>query len=95
MLERERDITEDPKAVHHAADAVRILYDLELGDNMPLIRHEVELVQFHTSSFVNTAYHSVDMCNNILQQAVPAGIVQMQPALRGDIPALNTRLTQY
>jgi 2-polyprenyl-6-methoxyphenol hydroxylase-like FAD-dependent oxidoreductase len=95
VLERDREITEDPRAIYLAADAVRILYDLELGDSMPLIGHEAEFVQFHTSSFANTAYHNVNMCNDNLQQAVPAGIAQVQPTLGEELLTQKLWLTQY
>jgi 2-polyprenyl-6-methoxyphenol hydroxylase-like FAD-dependent oxidoreductase len=39
ILEKESDIVEDPRGVYLAADAIRILYALGLGDVMPKIGH--------------------------------------------------------
>jgi hypothetical protein len=39
LLEKELDITDDPRGVYLAADAIRILYGLGLGSEMPVIGH--------------------------------------------------------
>jgi hypothetical protein len=39
ILEKELDITDDPRGVYLAADAVRILYGLGLGSQMSTIGH--------------------------------------------------------
>lgn len=39
ILEKEPDITDDPRGVYLAADAIRILYDLGLGSEMHVIGH--------------------------------------------------------
>jgi 2-polyprenyl-6-methoxyphenol hydroxylase-like FAD-dependent oxidoreductase len=97
-LEKENDIVEDPRGVYLAADAIRILYALGLGDVMPKIGHgtlagllhvdsnliigtDNQSVHFHSSSFANPPYHTIDAHKETLQQAVPAGILQIQPAL--------------
>lgn len=81
ILEREREITQDPRGVYLAGDAVRILWSLGLDKAMPTIGHELQTVQFHTSTFVNPPFHSLDLVRDGLQQAVPTGILQIQPAL--------------
>ena len=39
ILEKELEITDDPRGVYLAADAIRILYGLGLGSQMPVIGH--------------------------------------------------------
>ncbi|SMY26208.1 unnamed protein product [Zymoseptoria tritici ST99CH_1A5] len=81
ILEKEQDIVEDPRGVYLAADAVRILYALGLGPSMSKIGHELQAVNFHTTSIVNKPFHALDVQRDSLQQAVPTGVLQIQPAL--------------
>lgn len=81
ILERENEITLDPRGVYLAGDAVRILFSLGLGNEMPIIGHELKAVHFHKSSIVNNPFYSLDLQKDILQQAVPTGILQIQPNL--------------
>lgn len=39
ILEKELDITEDPRGVYLAGDAVRVLYQLGIGDQIDIIGH--------------------------------------------------------
>jgi hypothetical protein len=52
ILEKELDITDDPRGVYLAADAVRILYGLGLGSQMSTIGHGQNMViELSTRSF--------------------------------------------
>lgn len=42
---------------------------------------DLEAVHFHASSFVNPFYHTLDVHKDSLRQAVPTGILQIQPEL--------------
>lgn len=81
VLEREHEITKDPRGVYLAADAVRILYDLGLSADIPIIGHELDTVYFHASTFNSPPFHKIDTYRDSLQQSVPTGILQVQPAL--------------
>lgn len=39
ILEKEQDITEDPRGVFLGGDAIRILYDIGIGDKLGAIGH--------------------------------------------------------
>lgn len=39
ILEKERDVTSDPRGVYLTGDAVRMLYDLGIGHKMEEISH--------------------------------------------------------
>lgn len=81
ILERDREITQDPRGVYLAGDAIRILWSLGLGKEMSTIGHELQAVHFHKSSFANTPFHSLDLSGDSLQQSVPTGVLQVQPKL--------------
>lgn len=80
VLEREHQITRDPRGVYLAANAIRILYDLVLNEEMPVIGHEVDTVYFHVSGSNKTPHHNFDTRRDSLQQSVPTGMLQVQPA---------------
>lgn len=42
---------------------------------------ELQAVNFHTTSIVNKPFHALDVQRDSLQQAVPTGVLQIQPAL--------------
>lgn len=43
ILEKEQDVTEDPRGVYLAEDAIRILYELGIRDQMKKIGHGIYL----------------------------------------------------
>lgn len=46
ILEKEKDIVDDPRGVYLAGDALRVLWKLGLGDQMPSIGHGILLLTF-------------------------------------------------
>ncbi|KAH9896306.1 putative monooxygenase [Xylariomycetidae sp. FL2044] len=81
ILEKEVEITEDPRGVYLTHDSVRILWDLGLGESMAIIGHEVQKVNFHTSSFARKPFHILELGHDGLYQTVPNGLMQIQPRL--------------
>ncbi|KAH7126058.1 hypothetical protein EDB81DRAFT_910869 [Dactylonectria macrodidyma] len=82
ILEKDNDITADPRGVYLTGDAIRILYDLGIGHEMSNIGHEVHKVNFHKSSFAEKEFFSLNLgTSGVLKQAVPEGILQSQPQL--------------
>ncbi|KAI2632549.1 monooxygenase-like protein [Hypomontagnella submonticulosa] len=82
LLEKELGITQDPRGVYLTNDAVRILWDLGVGDCLEKIGHEPPSVSFHTSSFVNAPFHALDAFGSDgFWQALPNAILHIQPML--------------
>lgn len=75
-------MTSDPRGVYLTGDAVRILYDLGIGDDLEYVGHAAESVQLHRSTFSAPSFLTLRAgATNALQQAVPEGLLQMQPRL--------------
>ncbi|OAA53199.1 Monooxygenase, FAD-binding protein [Cordyceps fumosorosea ARSEF 2679] len=90
ILEKETEVTLDPRGVYLTGDAVRILYDLGIGDELEYVGHAAESVQIHRSSFNAPSFLTLKAgATNALQQAVPEGLLQMQPRLE---KALRSRI---
>ncbi|KAK5988570.1 3-(3-hydroxy-phenyl)propionate/3-hydroxycinnamic acid hydroxylase-like protein [Cladobotryum mycophilum] len=84
ILEKETEITTDPRGVYLTGDAVRILHDLGLGPEIAEIGHEVNKCNFHSSSFSTKPFHALNIGTSYtLQQVVPESLLQMQPRLDG------------
>lgn len=82
ILEKDSEVTIDPRGVYLTGDAVRILYDLGLENEVSTIGHEVHKINFHRSSFGTKPYYRMNIgTRDVLQQAVPEGILQSQPRL--------------
>ncbi|KAB5511191.1 putative monooxygenase [Coniochaeta sp. 2T2.1] len=81
ILEKEQAITQDPRGVALSGDAVRILYDIGIGDKLGTIGHDVEKILFHKATFKNDPFFSIDTTRDALNQAVPEAIMQVQPRL--------------
>ncbi|KAH7160566.1 putative monooxygenase [Dactylonectria estremocensis] len=81
ILEKEQGITQDPRGVSLSGDAIRILYDIGIGDKLRGIGHEVEKILLHKASFKNDPFFSIDTTRDALNQAVPEVIMQVQPRL--------------
>ncbi|KAI1084699.1 monooxygenase-like protein [Whalleya microplaca] len=91
IFEKELEITQDPRAVYLANDAVRILWDVGLGEDMKDIGHESSVVYFHTTSFVNDPFYVLDTSADWPSQTLPSGILQIQPKLEF---ALRKKVTE-
>ncbi|XWW99224.1 hypothetical protein V2A60_007233 [Cordyceps javanica] len=82
LLEKETKVTSDPRGVYLTADAVRILHDLGIGNELEYIGHPAESVKLHRSSYSAPSFLTLRPgATNALQQAVPEGLQQMQPRL--------------
>ena len=53
ILEKEVGITEDPRGVYLAGDAVRILYQLGLGTQIGIIGHRKQLLCVEGNRLMN------------------------------------------
>ncbi|KAF5720240.1 monooxygenase [Fusarium globosum] len=83
ILEKEAEITTDPRGVFLTGDAVRILHSLGINDLMG-IGHEMPHLNFHLGAFNTPPFFSIRIGDiNSLEQALPEGILQMQPRLEG------------
>ncbi|KAF5678531.1 monooxygenase [Fusarium denticulatum] len=81
ILEKEAEITTDPRGVFLTGDAVRILHSLGIND-LKGIGHEIPHLNFHRSAFNTPPFLSIRIgAMNSLEQALPEGILQMQPRL--------------
>ncbi|KAI1506405.1 monooxygenase-like protein [Biscogniauxia marginata] len=81
ILEKETEITLDPRGVSLNHDAIRILWNLGIGDQMKDIGPVMELVNFHKSSFAQKPFYTVDTSQDAAQQTLPNYIIQVQPTL--------------
>ncbi|KAF2269839.1 FAD/NAD(P)-binding domain-containing protein [Lojkania enalia] len=81
VLEKEREVTADPRGVYLTGDAIRIFWDLGIGPDLPDIGHEVKEILFHQSTFVAKPFFSLCLEKDLLSQALPTGVLQMQPKL--------------
>ncbi|EWG48620.1 hypothetical protein FVEG_08324 [Fusarium verticillioides 7600] len=81
ILEKEAEITTDPRGVFLTGDAIRILHSLGIND-LAGIGHEIPHVNFHRGAFNVSPFFSIRIGDiNSLEQALPEGILQMQPRL--------------
>ncbi|KAI1047353.1 hypothetical protein LB505_012766 [Fusarium chuoi] len=81
ILEKEAEITTDPRGVFLTGDAVRILHSLGIND-LTGIGHEMPHLNFHLGAFNTPPFFSIRIGDiNSLEQALPEGILQMQPRL--------------
>ncbi|ENH64132.1 3-(3-hydroxy-phenyl)propionate/3-hydroxycinnamic acid hydroxylase [Fusarium oxysporum f. sp. cubense race 1] len=81
ILEKEAEITTDPRGVFLTGDAVRILHSLGIND-LAGIGHEMPHVNVHRGAFNAPSFFSIRIGDiNSLEQALPEGILQMQPRL--------------
>ncbi|KAH7124646.1 hypothetical protein EDB81DRAFT_911677 [Dactylonectria macrodidyma] len=82
ILEKDKEITTDPRGVYLTGDAIRIFYDLGIGQEMKDIGHKVHKINFHKSSFSEKPFFSLNIgTSNALKQVVPEGMLQSQPRL--------------
>ncbi|KAI5925442.1 monooxygenase-like protein [Camillea tinctor] len=81
VLEKETEITQDPRGVCLTHDAVRILWSLGIGDEMANIGHEMNGFNFHRTSFAQKPFYTIDVNKDEGYQAVPNSMLQIQPKL--------------
>ncbi|KAI1635446.1 monooxygenase-like protein [Biscogniauxia mediterranea] len=81
VIEKEIEITQDPRGVCLTHDAIRILWSLGIGDEMTNIGHEMNIVNFHKTSFAQQPFHKVDLGQDDGCQVLPNYMLQIQPRL--------------
>ncbi|KAH6658245.1 hypothetical protein BKA67DRAFT_209369 [Truncatella angustata] len=81
ILEKEREVTTDPRGVYLTGDAIRILCSLGLHADLAKIGHVVETIHYHVNSFSTKPYFSVGLAEDSLHQSLPNGLLQSQPQL--------------
>ncbi|KAL3466165.1 hypothetical protein BJX64DRAFT_284744 [Aspergillus heterothallicus] len=81
ILEKERDVTTDPRGVVLTGDALRSLTKLGLGKRMAWIGQELGSLNFHKSTILNDPFLTIPLKTDILEHALPTTILQSQPRL--------------
>ncbi|KAI0853844.1 hypothetical protein F5Y00DRAFT_269213 [Daldinia vernicosa] len=81
ILEKESDITQDPRGVYLTNDAVRILWNLGLGDSLEEIGHALSTVNFYQTSFTNDPFYVMDISDDVFWQVLPNAVLHTQPRL--------------
>ncbi|KAI0161534.1 monooxygenase-like protein [Xylariaceae sp. FL1272] len=81
LLEKEVEITEDPRGVYLTHDAIRILWDLGLGDYMNTIGHESLVTRFFKTTIRNPPFFAIESAHDGFSHALPNGWFQIQPEL--------------
>ncbi|KAL5366660.1 hypothetical protein BJX96DRAFT_182967 [Aspergillus floccosus] len=93
ILEKEREVTTDPRGVVLTGDALRSLWKLGLGKRMAWIGQELDSLNFHKTTFQNEPFLKMPLEMDILDHALPTTILQSQPrlelALRDLVTASN------
>ncbi|KAI0472421.1 hypothetical protein F4859DRAFT_104104 [Xylaria cf. heliscus] len=81
ILEKDLEITEDPRGVAITHDAIRICWGLGLGGDMDKIGYELTHFNFYKTSFLNAPFFRIDAAPDGFGQALPTAIFQVQPLL--------------
>ncbi|EED13286.1 monooxygenase, putative [Talaromyces stipitatus ATCC 10500] len=81
ILEKDEEITQDPRGAVLTGPAVRSLWKLGLGEYVHSIGLELKSINFHDTSFQNDPFLSFSLEEDSLQHVVPSAIVMNQPKL--------------
>ncbi|KIW02534.1 uncharacterized protein PV09_05992 [Verruconis gallopava] len=81
ILEKEAKVTEDPRGVYLAQDAIRILHNIGIGDRMKEIGHVVPSVNYHRTALASPPFLKMYPNDDSFCQTVPDGILQVQTKL--------------
>ncbi|GIJ90533.1 hypothetical protein Asppvi_009490 [Aspergillus pseudoviridinutans] len=81
ILEKEHDITQDPRGVVLTGDALRSLWTLGLGKHVSWIGQELHSLNFHTTTYQNEPFYITRLDSDELEHALPSTILQSQPRL--------------
>lgn len=80
ILEKMLGVTEDPRGIAISGDAVRISYQLGIGEALTgKIGQNLNEVYFHHGSFQDEPFGSFDHGYDWMEQAVPLVVLQFQP----------------
>ncbi|KAL2855330.1 hypothetical protein BJY01DRAFT_243298 [Aspergillus pseudoustus] len=81
ILEKEDEVTTDPRGVVLTGDALRSLWKLGLGKRMAWIGQELDSLNFHKSTILNEPFLKIPLEMDTLEHALPTTILQSQPRL--------------
>ncbi|KAJ9320549.1 hypothetical protein DTO027B5_3003 [Paecilomyces variotii] len=81
ILEKQRDITTDPRGVVLTGDAVRSLWKLGLGKRINWIGQELRYINFHDTKIQNKPFLSIHLDYDMMEHVLPSTILQSQPRL--------------
>ncbi|GAQ11816.1 hypothetical protein ALT_9137 [Aspergillus lentulus] len=81
ILEKEHEITQDPRGVVLTGDALRSLWTLGLGKHVSSIGQELHSLNFHTTTHQNEPFYRTMLDSDVLEHALPCTILQSQPRL--------------
>ncbi|TVY44103.1 3-(3-hydroxy-phenyl)propionate/3-hydroxycinnamic acid hydroxylase [Lachnellula subtilissima] len=80
ILEKQVEVIEDPRGISIAGDAVRVTYQLGIGDALfNTFGSEIGTLHFHNKTFHSPPFMGFDTRSDHLQQSVSNAIVQFQP----------------
>ncbi|KAJ5629925.1 hypothetical protein N7528_003582 [Penicillium herquei] len=81
ILEKDSEVTSDPRGVVLTGDALRSLWKLGLGKRMAWIGQELESLNFHTTTISNEPWLKLPLTVDNMEHALPTTILQSQPRL--------------
>ncbi|KAI2616331.1 monooxygenase-like protein [Hypoxylon sp. NC1633] len=85
ILEKDPEITQDPRGVYLTHDSVRILWDLGLGDSLDEMGQELLGMNFHTTTLSNEPFYTIHFSDDGYAQTLPNSVVHSQPKLEGSL----------
>ncbi|KAJ5697358.1 hypothetical protein N7488_011042 [Penicillium malachiteum] len=81
ILEKDSEVTSDPRGVVLTGDALRSLWKLGLGKRMAWIGQELESLNFRTTTISNEPCLKLLLTVDNMEHALPTTILQSQPRL--------------
>ncbi|KAL4816724.1 hypothetical protein BDW67DRAFT_175337 [Aspergillus spinulosporus] len=90
ILEKEGEVTTDPRGVVLTGDALRSLWKLGLGKRMAWIGQQLDSLNFHKSTILNEPFLMIPLEVDTLEHALPTTILQSQPRLESALRDLVT-----
>ncbi|KAK3688882.1 hypothetical protein B0T22DRAFT_407582 [Podospora appendiculata] len=99
LLEKDTEVCEDPRGIVVNGDAVRISYQIGIGEGLTKrIGKDIGVLNFHRGNFRQSPFMSYDIREDWLKQSVSNNITQFQPnyereirAILGDFPSCQLR----
>ncbi|KAJ6037210.1 hypothetical protein N7540_001489 [Penicillium herquei] len=81
ILEKECEVTTDPRGVVLTGDALRSLWKLGLGKRMAWIGQELDSLDFHKTTISNEPWLKIPLMVDNMEHVLPTTILQSQPRL--------------
>ncbi|KAK3367751.1 hypothetical protein B0H63DRAFT_565657 [Podospora didyma] len=89
ILERDTEVCEDPRGIVVNGDAVRISYQIGIGEGLTKrIGKDIGVLNFHRGNFHQSPFMNFDIRVDWAQQAVSNNVTQFQPNYEREIRAL-------